>query len=512
MPAIPADALSSGLAAVSYALLFVLYRLLRRRIRLLNSSPIAIHLLMVLLPLNLFLSTTLARAYTRAPLLLLAALLFMCVHLGVRLADAWLFDFILARRKATTIPVVVRDICRWLLSAVALLMIIRALFPDVNLNVLAVSSIVVGYILGNATQDTLGNLVSGLALNTESPFAIGDWVTIAGNTGRIVDMTWRATSLRTKAGDYITIPNAAIARETITNYSQPTTVHAVYLDVGVNYGVAPAKANEALMEAIQSVPEVLRSPEPRIRLVRYSDFSIDYNIKFYINDFDRQEEISSQIMTRIWYCFKRHGIVIPFPIRDVNMRQVTAEDDRALLAAEQVHRSSQLDSIELFSPLSPGERQQLAAALSERIYGHGEVIVEQGTAGSLFFIMVDGQVEVLVTQAGRRSRVATLARGDVFGEMSFLTGEKTNATITASGDCTVLALRHTELKGILSANSALADEFAAVLAKRQQSAAQSLAQAGAGRGDAQRSGRSGEADSATALGRRIRRFFGLADA
>lgn len=505
MPTIPTDALNVGLAAVSYALLFILFSVLRRRIRLLQRSPIAIHVLMVLLPLNLLLSPMLARVHPRVPLVLLAALLYMCVHLAVRLADTWLFDFILARRKTVSVPVVVRDIFRWLLSAVALLVIIRSLFPDVNLNVLAVSSIVVGYILGNATQDTLGNLVSGLALNTESPFAIGDWVTIAGNTGRIVDMTWRATSLRTKSGDYITIPNAAIARETITNYSQPTTVHAAYVDVGVNYGVAPARAHEALMEAIISVSEVLRNPEPHIWLVRYNDFSIDYSIKFYINDFEQMEEISSQIMRRIWYSFKRHGVSIPFPIRDVNMRQITADDERAQVAAERARKASLLDSIELFSPLSPDERQQLAAALAERVYGHGEVIVEQGSTGSLFFIMVDGQVDVSVTQGGRRTCLATLAKGDVFGEMSFLTGEKTNATITASGDCTVLVLGHDELKGILSANSALADEFAAVLANRQQSAAQSLAQADGGRGEA----RVSEADSAKALGRRIRRFFGL---
>jgi len=506
IPVIPADALNAGLAVVSYALLFILFGVLRRRIRLLQRSPIAIHLMMVLLPLNLLLSPMLARVHPRVPLMLLAALIYMCVHLAVRLADVWFFDFILARRKTVSVPVVVRDIFRWLLSAVALLVIIRSLFPDVNLNVLAVSSIVVGYILGNATQDTLGNLVSGLALNTESPFAIGDWVTIAGNTGRIVDMTWRATSLRTKTGDYITIPNAAIARETITNYSQPTTVHAAYVDVGVNYGVAPAKAHEALMEAIQSVDEVLRSPDPHVWLVRYNDFSIDYRIKFYINDFERQEEISSQIMQRIWYSFKRHGISIPFPIRDVNMRQITVDDERAQMAAERVRKAALLDTIGLFSPLSADARQQLAVALAERVYGQGEVIVEQGSAGNQFFIIVDGQVDVSVMQDGRGTCVASLARGDVFGEMSFLTGEKTNATITAKVDCTVLVLRHTELKGILSVNNALADEFAAVLANRQQSAAQSLAQAAGVRGETSGS----EADSVKALGRRIRRFFGLA--
>lgn len=501
-------ALNAGLAVLMYGLLFLLYRLLRRRIRLLSRSPIVMQLLFILLPLNLLLSEPLARIHAKVPEILLAALIFMGVQLIIRLLDVWLFDLLFASRKTVNVPVVVRDICRWLLSAVALLIIIRSLFPEVNLNVLAVSSIVVGYILGNATQDTLGNLVSGLALNTESPFAIGDWVTIAGHTGQIVDMTWRATSLRTKAGDYITIPNASIARETITNYSQPTTVHGCNLEVGVNYGVPPAKVMTTLMDAIRSVPEVIPAPVPRIRLIRYSDFSVDYNIKFYINDFERMEDISSQIMERIWYFFKRNDIVIPFPIRDVNMRQITAQDDALKAEADRARKAGLLNSVDLFRPLDPETRQQLAMALVEHMYGPGEVIVEQGSAGSTFYAIVSGSVDVSVMQNSRRTSVATLSAGAFFGEMSFLTGEKTNATITACGDCTVLALSHTELSGILAANSSLADDFAVVLARRQQEAAQRLTQNGQ-----PKSGPGGARDmvSSSAIGSRIRRFFGISD-
>lgn len=492
---------SIGSALLTGLLLAVLYRLLHRRSRLLGSSPIAMHVVFILLPLYLFLSEPLSRLHARIPLMLLAALLFMGVHLAIRLLDTWLFDLVISRNRSASVPVVVRDLVRWLLSAVALLVIIRSLFPEVNLNVLAVSSIVVGYIVGNATQDTLGNLVSGLALNTESPFSIGDWVTIAGHTGRIQDMTWRATSLRTKTGDYITIPNAAIAREAITNYSKPTPEHGCHLDVGVNYGMAPAKVHATLMEAIRSVPDVLAAPVPRIWLVRYNDFSIDYTIKFYIGDFERMEDISSRIMERIWYHFKRNGIVIPFPIRDVNMRQVTAEDERRQELARQERKAALLDSIDLFRPLPADARRQLAGTMEERMFGPGEVIVEEGGVGRAFFVIVSGSVEVTVLQNGRQVPVATLSGGDFFGEMSFLTGDKINATIRASGDCTLLALRHTELAGILAANSALADDFAAVLAKRQQ-AVQRHAQAGIGSG--------GDAASSSVLGKRIRRFFGLA--
>ena len=75
------------------------------------------------------------------------------------------------------VPLVLRDIGRLGLALIALVLIVRGFFPEVNLNVFAVSSLVIGYIVGNATQDTLGNLFAGLALNAERPFQIADGIT-----------------------------------------------------------------------------------------------------------------------------------------------------------------------------------------------------------------------------------------------------------------------------------------------------------------------------------------------
>ncbi len=507
MTTIQDHALSVGLALVSSMLLFLLVRILRRRIKLLNSFSIAIHLFILLLPVTLLCSGALSLVNALIPDILLAASIFMGTYLAIRLGDVWLFDMFMSHRKNGGVPKVLRDISRWFLSAVALLVIVRTIFPEVNLNVLAVSSIVVGYILGNATQDTLGNLISGLALNTEPPFVIGDWVTIGGNTGRIVDMTWRATRLQTKTGDYVTIPNATIAREMIMNFSQPTTVHACVLEVGVNYGVPPAKVRTTLLEAALSVPAVLRTPEPKMRLGKYNDFSIDYRLAFYIDDFEMKEELSTQVMERIWYYFKRNDISIPFPIRDVNMRHITAADDKARADAELESRSSMLDRIELFRPLEPSARHQLASAMVQRVYGPRELILEQGVAGSLFFILESGRVDVSVMQGDRPISVATLGAGDVFGEMSFLTGEKTNASVRALDDCIVLTLRHTELAGLLASNSKLADDFATVLARRQSAGSERLTQSGADKSGGKVGGQ-GTASS-SAIGARIRRFFGL---
>lgn len=463
-------------AVMLYAALTLAQRLFVKRVKILRSSPIALNILFLLLSLNLFLGEELALVHSDANSWNIAALLFMAAYLLIRVLDYWVFDIILKKRSRAPIPVVLRDICRWILSTVALFVIASTIFPDINLNVLAASSIVIGYVLGNATQDTLGNLISGLALNTESPFMIGDWVKVAGHTGRIIDMTWRATCLRTKTDDYIIIPNAAIAREAIINYSRPTVVHGYLLEIGVNYGVPPNKVRQTIMEVLSGVSEVLQEPAPSVLLVKYNDFSIDYKIKFYSRDFAILEDIKSHIMELIWYHFKRNDIVIPFPIRNINMHQVTPDEEQKKISEDLNQKGVLLAGVDIFKPLSDKEHLMLATELREEIYAAGETILKQGDEGSTFYIIKSGEVDVSVLRGKRDLKVAELSATGFFGEMSFLAGENCNATITAKSDTIVYALSHTVLGRILELNNKLAEELALVLEKRAESAKGQLAQ------------------------------------
>ncbi len=478
MGEIPTVVMNILLAVLLYSALTLIQHFFLRRIIVLKRSPVALNFLFLLLVINAFITfTPTALNNNDAVKWCQAVLVFVAVYLGIRVLDHWIFELILPRRRRVPVPIVLRDIGRWVLATIALFVIIRRLFPDANLSVLAISSAVIGYILGNATQDTLGNLVSGLALNTEDPFTIGDWVTIAGHTGRIVDMTWRATCLRTKTDDYVIIPNAAIAREAIINYSRPTAIHGYILDVGVNYGVSPTKVRNTILDALHGVPEVLADPAPSVWLVAFSDFSIDYKVKFYSRDFARLEHIQSRIMDLIWYHFKRNDIVIPFPIRDVNMRQITREDELLHAREDIEEKTALLAKIEIFKPLSDKERRTLANELKESIYAPGELILAQGQEGNHFYILKSGEADVSMRRDGRDLKLAGLSAGNFFGEMSFLTGEKRNASVTAQTDCIVLALSHTVLARILESNAALAEDLARILEERQKSSDGQVAEA-----------------------------------
>ena len=95
----------------------------------------------------------------------------------------------------------------------------------------AVGAVVVGF----ALQDTLGNLFSGLAIQIEKPFRVGHWIAIGDREGQVQEITWRATKLRTKAGQFLIFPNGLISKEPILNYSEPTIPTRLEIEVGASY-------------------------------------------------------------------------------------------------------------------------------------------------------------------------------------------------------------------------------------------------------------------------------------
>ena len=196
-----------GALLVIYLCFTVAQRFLSRK-QLFREIELQLNLLVLVSLAVLFLGPVLDQVHNYVRDAFRAAAVFLGITIGLKLFDRLVFDRLSRWRQKPPVPLVLRDIGRLGLALIALVLIVRGFFPEVNLNVFAVSSLVIGYIVGNATQDTLGNLFAGLALNAERPFQIGDWVTVGGHTGVLVDTTWRATRLKstTRARPAVTPP------------------------------------------------------------------------------------------------------------------------------------------------------------------------------------------------------------------------------------------------------------------------------------------------------------------
>jgi small-conductance mechanosensitive channel len=289
-------------------------------------------------------------------------------------------------------------------------------------------------VLGFALQDTLGNAFAGLAIQSEKPFNIGHWITVGEHEGRVAEVTWRATKLRTKAGNFVVVPNSEIGKAAITNYSQPAAPMRLFIEVGVSYDAQPNRVKSVILEALGHCALVLTAPTPDVLIHDFADSSVLYRVRFWIEDFERDSVAADQVRSAVYYAFRRSGIEIPFPIQTEIQKEWVPPDEGARVA----ERLAVLGRLELFTPLDEEQRKAVAAATRIVRFGTGEAIVREGDPGDSMYIVVSGCAAV-VTGPDRRE-LARIQEGDYFGEMSLLTGERRSATVVAHGDADLLEI------------------------------------------------------------------------
>jgi CRP-like cAMP-binding protein len=371
---------------------------------------------------------------------------------------------------------------------------------------LIATSTVLSAVIGLAMQDVLANIFAGVALQIGKPFRVGDWVTVYNQTGTVVSTSWRATRIKTRDNHLIEIPNANIAKTEIYNYSVPTPLQRRDVEVGVVYGQPPNKVKRVLREAALAAQGVLTKPEPDVLLTEYGDFAITYRLRYWLKDFADAPQTEDRIMTNIWYHFKRSGLEIPFPIRDVTLRQVDEATDARAEEARLGRIQAYLDEVDLLAELSAAERKKLAVAASERRYAAGERLARQGEAGAEFFLVVSGEVRVTARQEdGRAINLGTYSSGYFFGEMSLLTGEPRHATVTALADTEALVLDKDEFQEFLAARPKVAGKLSRAIEKRRAAIERELAELG----DAEAAAAVHEEYSSEKVLKKIKKFFDL---
>ncbi|HVR72783.1 MAG TPA: mechanosensitive ion channel family protein [Planctomycetota bacterium] len=406
------------------------------------------------------------------------------------------------RRGRQEPPALLRDLIRYGLFIISIAVVLRVIWGEQVTPILGALG-VGGVVLGFALQETLNNFFAGLALLLEQPFTRGDWIRIGDRTEGVVEhITWRATKIRTRDNDYEIYPNSVVAKEVIVNFRQPSTVHAIRLQVGTSYDDPPSLVRKTILDVLDGVPDVRKMPAPVVYLKAFADFSINYNIKCYIEDYDRRPVIEDQIMDRIWYAFRRAGIEIPFPIQTVFEYRMPwwAKRER-----KGVDLESTLAAVPLFSRLSIEQVKALASGARTLEFSSGEPVIRQGDPGDTLYVVCSGAARVaLKSEDGSERTVARLQPGEFFGEMSLLTGDARAASVHADGALTVAIVPKAALEPILAATPEVAEEIVHVVIQRRQGLDRAHAEA------ALDTARRAEVEIASKnlLGR-IRSFFGL---
>ncbi|MBP7777027.1 MAG: mechanosensitive ion channel [Acidobacteria bacterium] len=364
-------------------------------------------------------------------------------------------------RVSERVPGIVQDVIVIALFALAATLLLDEKFLTTS----AVGAVVVGF----ALQDTLGNLFAGLAIQIEKPFRVGHWVRIGEFEGRVQEVTWRATKLLTKAGQFVIVPNSVMSKDPILNHSEPTIPTRIDVEIGASYDVPPNDVTRVLHEALDNAPLVLREPAPDVLFDDFGASALIYRVRFWIDDYGKDGAARDQVRRNIWYTFKRHGIEIPYPMQVEYHREAPDPHSAEHLNA----RAARLGAVDMFAGLDDDERLRLAQGCQERLFGAGERIVRQGDEGRSMFVVLAGRVRVTIEPSGQE--VAVTPAGGVFGEMSMLTGDPRTATVTALDDAVLLEVTADQFRDLAVRRPGLVEHVSGIVSARRQLLAEAKA-------------------------------------
>ncbi len=391
----------------------------------------------------------------------------------IRLAGLAVFRVALPALHVPT-PRIVEDIV--VIGGYLLWGMVRLSYAGVELTSLVATSAVITAVLAFAMQDTLGNILGGLALQLDNSLAIGDWVKVDELSGRVVEIQWRFTAILTRNGERVVIPNAQLMKGkfmVIGNtddgaVGQGTWRRWIWFDVG--YDASPARVIEAVAEgtAAADIPNVARTPAPSCVAMAFEAGSVRYALRYWLVDPQADDPTDSAVRCHLLATLQRNGWRIAIPDQTVHLIKEDEAHRQVVWQRELARRLKALAGVELFASLDEAERRKIAERLEFAPFARGDVMTRQGATAHWLYILASGEAEVWwQAPDGERRLVSRLPPGSIFGEMGLMTGEPRAATVIAASDTECYRLDKAGFEDIIHERQSLAESMSQILAQRR---------------------------------------------
>jgi len=338
---------------------------------------------------------------------------------------------------------------------------------------LVATSAVITAVIAFSLQDTLGNIMGGMAIQFDRSIKVGDFIKIDDLWGRVTEIRWRYTAVETNAWETVVIPNSQLMKNTflvLARRQGEAALHRRNIIFNVDFRFDPHVVITTVEEAIRTadIPHKALAPMPNCVHMDFAESFNRFNLRYWLDDLLVDAPTDSEVRVHIASALKRAGITMSIPAHALFLTQETAERKASKAEQDRAHRVEALRSIDLFKNLLPEEIERLADRLKAAPFSRGDVITRQGDEAHWLYIIARGEADVVLRVAsGATSKLAKLRAGNFFGEMALMTGEPRRATVSASTDVECYRLDKEAFMDIIQARPEMAHEISTLLAIRK---------------------------------------------
>jgi small-conductance mechanosensitive channel len=337
--------------------------------------------------------------------------------------------------------------------------------------------------IGFGLQDITKNFVSGLTILLERKVKVGDFIELDGMIGYVKEISIRSTIIETFDQFDVVVPNSQLVENRLVNMSLESFRGRIKIPVGVAYGSDPVIVTEILLECAYLESTVLHEPSPKVKFIGFGDNSLNFELWVYVNKIDTQITVKSSILYIIEYQFRQYGISIPFPQRDLwvkNLETLTSPDQPKTLnikpsltplspnepSDKPLFLKDILKNVCYFKTCNDFHLRQLIELGYRKQFQASQVIFREGETGEGLYIILVGSVEAYLEKVDRQ--IDVLKTHNFFGEFSLMLGVPQPASIRSLEETILFIIPKHNFQTFIKDKPDLVHRLAEELAKRQE--------------------------------------------
>ena len=375
-----------------------------------------------------------------------------------------------------------------------------------DLSSIVTTSAILTAVVAFAMQDTLGNVLAGVAVQLDNSVRIGDWIRVDTVSGRVRDIRWRSTLIETRNWETVVIPNSMLMKARVEILGQRDGAPLQWrrlLNFMVDPGVPPARVIAIIDDEMRelAIPNVARTPSPSCVLKAFDEGNLCYQLRYFLTDIHEDDMTDSMVRVHLFASLQRAGIRVAEPQRTTHAITRDQAHAESVRRRELTRRLEALATVPPFAALPEETRADIAERLQYAPFARGDVITKQGNKAHWLYILAYGEAEVLYEPPGGAPSVLGLVQaGEFFGEMALITGDARTATVRAKTDVECYRLDRASFQELLLGRPEISEEIKRVMGGRRgdlEKVRQAFSDAGP------------VAEAEVRLATKIRRFFGM---